>query len=125
QLLNKILAAAEIKRDEIYLTNVIKCRPPEDRMPHPADVATCRAPLPQQIALISPAIIVCLGSLAAQALANSSARAHVVRGRWCALDGISLMPTFQPAELLLDPAKKKPFWQDIQKVRDAYRLLTF
>ncbi|MFW0860589.1 MAG: uracil-DNA glycosylase [Dethiobacter sp.] len=125
QLLNKILAAAEIKRDEIYLTNVIKCRPPENRKPHPEEVAACRGHLQQQIELISPAIIVCLGSLAAQALANSSARANVARGRWCELDGIRLMPTFHPAELLLDPAKKKPVWQDIQKIRDAYRLLTF
>jgi len=125
QLLNKILAAAEIKRDEIYLANAIKCRPPQDRKPQPEEVAVCRGHLQQQIELISPAIIVCLGSLAAQTLASSSARANVLRGRWFELKGIRLMPTFHPAELLLDPAKKKSVWQDIQKVRDAYRLLTF
>ncbi|MBS3886215.1 MAG: uracil-DNA glycosylase [Dethiobacter sp.] len=124
QLLDKILAAAEIKRDEIYLTNVLKCRPPETRKPQPEEIAACRGHLQRQIELISPAIIVCLGSFAAQACLTPSVRANLVRGRWFALDGIRLMFTFHPAELLLDPAKKKPVWQDIQQVRDAYRLLT-
>jgi len=123
QLLNKILAAAEINRDEIFLTNVIKCRPPENWKPKTEELAACRGYLRQQIELIRPAIIVCLGSFAAQALVKPSAHSNVVRGRWFELDGIRLMPTFHPAELLLDPAKKKPVWQDIQKVRDAYRLL--
>jgi len=123
QLLNKILAAAEISRDEIYLTDVIKCRPPENWQPQAEALAACQGHLQQQIKLISPAIIVCLGSFAAKALVNSSAHGNMVRGRWFELNGIRLMPTFHPAELLLDPIKKKPVWQDIQKVRDAYRSL--
>ncbi len=125
QLLNKILAAAEIKREEIYLTNVIKCRPPENRKPQPEEVAVCREHLRRQIEMIRPAIIVCLGSFAARALVNNAAGANPAHGRWCELNGVRMLPTFHPAELLLDPAKKKPVWQDIQQVRDAYRLLTF
>lgn len=124
QLLNKILAAAEISREKIYLTNVIKCRPPENRKPQAEELVACLTHLQQQIELIRPAIIVCLGFLSTQALANSSVHVKVERGRWFEQDGIRMMSTFHPAELLLDPAKKRPVWEDIQKVRDAYRLLS-
>lgn len=123
QLLNKILAAAEISREEVYITNVVKCRPPANRQPQKDEIAICLEHLQQQIKLIHPAIIVCLGSVATQALIDPSVRVSAVRGRWFEKDGIRFMPTFHPAALLRDPAKKKPVWDDIQKIRDAYRLL--
>ncbi|MDW7684319.1 MAG: uracil-DNA glycosylase [Bacillota bacterium] len=123
QLLNKILAAAQIRREEVYIANVVKCRPPENRTPQKEEVESCLPYLLRQIDCVRPRIIVCLGALATQALLGGEARVTKVRGRWHNREGIQVMPTFHPAALLRDPAKKKPVWEDIQKVRDAYRLL--
>lgn len=122
QLLNRILAAAEISREEVYIANVVKCRPPNNRVPNHDEVAACLPYLRRQIALIRPRILVCLGSLATQALIDPKARISQVRGQWFERDGIKMMPTFHPAALLRDPSRKRPVWEDIQKVRDAYRL---
>jgi DNA polymerase len=121
QLLDKILEAAEISRGEVYITNVVKCRPPGNRLPVREEVEACLPHLRQQIALIRPRIIVCLGSLATQALVDPKAKITQVRGTWFERDGIHLMPTFHPAALLRDPSRKRPVWEDIKKVRDAYR----
>ncbi|MCW3489000.1 uracil-DNA glycosylase [Dethiobacter alkaliphilus] len=122
KLLNKILAAAEISREEVYITNVVKCRPPKNRTPNPDEVAACSHHLQKQIALLKPRIVVCLGSLATQALIDPQARVSAVRGRWFTKDGLQMMATFHPAALLRDPSRKRPVWEDIQKIRDAYRL---
>lgn len=124
QLLNKILTAAEISRSEVYIANVVKCRPPANRTPQKDEVSACLPHLQRQIALIRPDIIVCLGSLATQALVDPDARVSAVRGRWFEKDGVRLMPTYHPAALLRDPSKKRPVWQDIQQVRDLYRSLS-
>ncbi len=121
QLLDKILEAAEIARREVYITNVVKCRPPGNRLPARDEVEACLPHLWQQISLIRPKLIVCLGSLATQALVDPKARISQVRGTWFERESIRIMPTFHPAALLRDPSRKRPVWEDMKKVRDAYR----
>lgn len=121
QLLDRILEAAGFKRDEVYITNVVKCRPPGNRLPTAQEAAACYPFLAEQIRLISPRIIVCLGALATQTLIDPAARITKVRGRWSERFGARVMPTFHPAALLRDSSKKRPVWEDFQKIRDAYR----
>ena len=123
QLLDKILTAAEIAREEIYIANVVKCLAPADRKPQKSEIEACLPYLWQQIKLIQPKIIVCLGSIASQALLGPALRVSSARGTWHDLEGMRVMPMYHPAALLHDPAKKRPTWEDIQKVRDAYRSL--
>jgi DNA polymerase len=123
QLLNRILEAAEIKREEIYIANVVKCRPPGNRLPQKDEVASCLPLLMRQIEIVSPKILVCLGSLATQALIGQNSRVSSLRGTWHTMGEIRIMPTFHPAALLRDPAKKRPVWEDMKLVRDAYRQL--
>jgi len=122
-LLDKILAAAKICREEVFITNIIKCRPPRNRMPAKEEVAACLPHLQRQIRLIAPKIIVCLGALATQTLIDDKARVSVVRGQWFERYNARIMATFHPAALLRDASKKRPVWEDIQKIRDEYRLL--
>jgi DNA polymerase len=121
QLLNRILEAADIERSEVYIANVVKCRPPGNRLPQRNEVAACLPFLLRQIEIVSPKILVCLGSLATQALISPESRVSSVRGIWHARGEIRIMPTFHPAALLRDPAKKRPVWEDMKQVRDAYR----
>ncbi len=121
QLLNKILAASEIPREEVFITNVVKCRPPQNRLPLPDEVRACRGYLEQQIRMVHPNIIVCLGSLATQTLIDSKARITKVRGQWYVRDGIRMMATFHPAALLRNPNYKRPTWEDFKLIRDAYK----
>ncbi|MHB1419520.1 MAG: uracil-DNA glycosylase [Bacillota bacterium] len=99
-------------------------RPPGNRLPSPEEVATCLPYLEAQIALIRPRIIVCLGSLASRTLIDPKLMITKARGQWVERSGIMLMPTFHPAALLRDPGKKRPVWEDFQKVRDLYRNAT-
>ncbi|MEQ8201516.1 MAG: uracil-DNA glycosylase [Syntrophomonadaceae bacterium] len=121
QLLDKILAAAEFNRPEVYITNVVKCRPPGNRLPNPDEVKACRPYLEAQIRLISPRLIVCLGSAATQAIIDPKARITQVHGRWFAREGIKMMATFHPAALLRNPSYKRPAWEDFKLIRDEYR----
>lgn len=121
ELLNKILAAVDISREEVYITNVVKCHPPENRTPQKEETAACLPYLQEQIQIISPQIIVALGAVATQALLGPEARITKMRGTWHELGNIQVMPTYHPAALLRDPEKKRPVWQDIKNVRDAYR----
>ncbi|NLZ38782.1 MAG: uracil-DNA glycosylase [Firmicutes bacterium] len=123
QLLNKILAAVEIKREEVYLANILKCRPPANRQPSEKEIKLCLPHLLEQIKIIDPQIIVCLGAVAAKALVNPEARISLIRGKWFEYGNARLMATFHPAALLRDQSKKRFVWYDMQKVRDAYRLL--
>ncbi len=123
QLLSKILAAAEIPREEVYICNVGKCRPPGNRLPNPAEVAACRPYLEAQLRIIAPKIIVLLGALATQTMIGPEARITKVRGQWYDKYGARLMPTFHPAALLRDPSRKRPVWEDFQQIRDYYRQL--
>ena len=123
QLLDKILVAAGFTRDEVYITNVVKCRPPGNRLPVVSEVTTCRSYLEKQIELIKPDIIVCLGALAAQTLIRPDLKITRERGQWVSKNGIQLMPTYHPAALLRDENKKRPVWEDFKQVRDACREL--
>ncbi|MCL1874279.1 MAG: uracil-DNA glycosylase [Clostridiales bacterium] len=123
QLLDKILAAAELPGDDTYICNVVKCRPPDNRLPNAAEVEACKPHLREQIRLIRPQLIVCLGALASQVLIGPQARITRDRGRWLQKGRMLIMPTFHPAALLRDESKKRPVWEDMQAVRDQYQAL--
>jgi uracil-DNA glycosylase family 4 len=117
QLLTDIITKGMgLRRQDVYIANVVKCRPPENRNPEPDEVAACEPFLKKQIDLIGPQIIVGLGTFAVQALLQSKVPISRVRGNWHSYHGIKLMPTFHPAYLLRSPADKKLVWEDIKKV---------
>ena len=117
QLLTDIITKGMgLTRDDVYIANVVKCRPPENRNPEPDEVASCEPFLKKQIELIRPKIIVALGKFAVQALLQSKVPITRLRGNWHTYMGIKLMPTFHPAYLLRNPADKKLVWEDIKKV---------
>lgn len=118
QLLTRIIEAIQLRREDVYIANVIKCRPPGNRNPAPVEVDTCSPFLLRQIAAVRPRVIVCLGSFAAHTLLGSDAPISRLRGRahdW--RDGIRLVPTFHPAYLLRSPDKKREVWEDMKIVR--------
>jgi len=117
--LTKIIEAIGLGRDEVYIANVIKCRPPQNRNPEPDEVATCEPFLFQQIDTIRPKVIVALGKFAAQTLLRTKTPITQLRGRWFDYHGIRLMPTFHPAYLLRNPGDKRLVWEDIRKVMSA------
>jgi len=119
QLLDKMIAAIDLKREEVYICNVLKCRPPENRTPQPNEVEQCLPYLEQQIALLKPALICALGLSAAQALLNSKGSMTSLRGRTFEYRGIPLIPTYHPAALLRNPALKREAWEDMKRVRDT------
>jgi DNA polymerase len=118
QLLDKIIAAIGLKREDVYIANIVKCRPPGNRTPERDEVETCEPFLFRQIACIKPLVIVALGSPAFQCLLRTREPITRVRGQWRDLNGIRLMPTFHPAFLLRSPDKKREVWEDMKKVRD-------
>ncbi|MDI6632269.1 MAG: uracil-DNA glycosylase [Bacillota bacterium] len=121
QLLDRILNACGISREEVYIANVVKCRPPGNRVPLKEEAEACLPFLRRQIELIRPRIIVLLGSTALQYLVGPEARITRMRGQWFGpLYGAQLMATYHPAALLRDPHKKRPVWEDFQQVRKAY-----
>lgn len=120
QLLDKILAAIEFKREEVYIGNILKCRPPQNRDPLPEEMALCIPYLFQQIQLIQPKIILALGRIAAHQLLRTTASLSSLRGTIHDFQGISLIVTFHPAALLRNPHWKKPVWEDVQMLRKQY-----
>lgn len=117
QLLTDIITKGMgLKREDVYIANVVKCRPPDNRNPEPDEVASCEPFLRKQIDLVRPEIIVALGKFAVQSLLKSKAPITRVRGQWHSYHGIKLMPTFHPAYLLRNPGDKKLVWEDIKKV---------
>lgn len=115
QLLTKMIEAMGFTRDEVFIANIAKCRPPDNRPPTPEEMETCIPYLKQQIALIQPRVIVALGATAVQGLINQTGISKL-RGNWVAYEGIDLMPTFHPAYLLRNPPAKKEVWTDLQAV---------
>ena len=105
-----------LRRSDVYIANVIKCRPPENRNPEPDEVASCQPFLQRQIELIAPKVIVALGTFAAQALLRTRTPISRLRGQWHDYHGVRFMPTFHPAYLLRNPHDKKLVWQDIKAV---------
>jgi len=123
QLLDKILEASDFRRSEVYITNVVKCRPPGNRLPNPDEVKECRNYLEAQIRIIKPRIIVCLGALASQTIIDPKARISQVRGQWFMRNGIKIMATYHPAALLRNESYKRPAWEDFKLIRDEYQRL--
>lgn len=123
ELLNKILQAIDLRREDVYVANVVKCRPPGNRDPQPDEVAACRGYLDQQIALVRPKLLVALGKVAASALLGNDGPIGQMRGQWHSVQGIPTMVTYHPAALLRNPALKRPTWEDMQLVRDRLREL--
>jgi DNA polymerase len=118
QLLTRIIEAIGTKREQIYIANAVLCRPPENRNPEPDEVAACRPFLEEQIRLVSPRVIVTLGTFAAQVILETDEPISKLRGRWHVAHGARVMPTFHPAFLLRQPQRKRDVWDDMQKVRD-------
>jgi uracil-DNA glycosylase family 4 len=117
QLLTKIIEAIGLTRDDVYIANVIKCRPPQNRNPEPDEVETCEAFLFRQIDTIQPKVIVALGKFAAQALLRTDAPISRLRGRVFDYRGAKLIPTFHPAYLLRNPSSKREVWEDMKVAR--------
>jgi len=116
QLLTKMIAAMGYGRDEVYICNVVKCRPPGNRNPEPDEIQACQPFLEAQLNAIRPSVIIALGKFAAQTLLRTDTPITRLRGQWREYVGIPLMPTFHPAYLLRSPAEKKSAWMDLQAV---------
>ena len=117
QLLTKIIESIGLKREDVYIANVLKCRPPDNRNPFPAEILICEAYLVKQIELIKPSVICALGKFAAQTLTRSTEPITRLCGKWSDYHGAKLMPTFHPAYLLRNPGGKRQVWEDMKKIR--------
>ncbi len=122
-LLEKMIVAMHFKREEVFILNVLKCRPPENRNPEPQEVRACEQFLLRQIQIIQPKIIVTLGRFAAQLLLATTDSMGRLRGQWREYNGIPLMPTYHPSYLLRTPSDKRKAWEDLQKVMHKYEEL--
>ena len=116
QLLTKMIEAMGLRRQDVYICNVIKCRPPNNRAPLPEEVAACKGYLLKQVEMISPRVICCLGKHAAEALLDTEVFITKIRGKEFEFNGITLIPTYHPAYLLRNPSAKKEVWQDLKKI---------
>ena len=117
QLLDKMLAAIGLTREEVYIANIVKCRPPGNRNPEEAEAMTCLPYLRAQTALIRPKIIVCLGKVAATYIYDKEIRITRDRGRWIERKGVWILPTYYPAALLRDMSKKRGAWEDFKSLK--------
>jgi uracil-DNA glycosylase len=120
QLLNKILEAIQFKREDVYICNILKCRPPGNRKPQPDEVELCIPYLKKQIQLVKPKVILCLGLTAAENLLGTTESLGKLRGRVMQYEGTPLMVTYHPAALLRNPNWKRPAWEDVQAVRKLH-----
>jgi uracil-DNA glycosylase len=120
-LLNNLFHKLELSRQEVYITNVVKSRPPHNRTPVAEEITACRPFLLKQIQAIRPQIIVTLGAVAINALLDAKEPLHRLRGKWQKWQGMAVMPTFHPAYLLRNPRAKFDTWDDMQKVMAVYR----
>jgi DNA polymerase len=117
-LLTKIIEAMGKSREDVWICNVLKCRPPNNRNPEADEVAACMPFLDEQIRLVSPRVIVTLGTYSAQAVLGTDEPIGRLRGRWQSARGVKVMPTFHPAFLLRSPERKKDVWEDMKKVME-------
>jgi DNA polymerase len=120
QLLNKILEAIGFTREDVYIANILKCRPPGNRNPEPSEIASCEPILRRQIELIRPLILCTLGAFAAKTMLSVNTGITKLRGQIHDYHGIPLVPTFHPAALLRNPNWKRPTWEDVQMLRREY-----
>ncbi|MCH9647980.1 MAG: uracil-DNA glycosylase [Deltaproteobacteria bacterium] len=121
QLLNRILEAIGLERDNVYVANIVKCRPPGNRNPQPDEIAACSSFLERQIDLVQPKVLVALGRVAAHALLRSDQSLGRLRGSWYEVQGVPTRVTYHPAALLRNEDLKRPTWQDMQVVRDRLK----
>jgi len=117
-LLTKIIKAIDLNREEVFIANCLKCRPPQNRNPLPSEIIACRSYLQRQIEIIHPKVICCLGKFSAQTLLMTDAPISRLRGKFHDYNGIKVMPTFHPAYLLRNPEGKRLVWEDMKLVRD-------
>ena len=118
QLLTRMLAAVSLPRDRVYICNIVKCRPPNNRVPEPEEAEACKLHLRMQVALVRPKVIVLLGSTAAKNTLGEDIRITRDRGKWFERKGVWMMPTYHPSALLRDQSKKREAWEDMQSLRD-------
>jgi DNA polymerase len=118
ELLDRIIAAMGLRREDVFIANIVKCRPPENRAPTPAEAACCTPFLEQQIQIIGPEVLVALGATAAKYLLDTKDGINRLRGQWHDFRGIPLMPTYHPAYLLraYTPENRRKVWDDMLKV---------
>ncbi|MFA6142769.1 MAG: uracil-DNA glycosylase [Candidatus Omnitrophota bacterium] len=117
QLLTKIIEAMGYKREDVYIANILKCRPPENRAPLPSEILACADNVKRQVEIIKPKVICTLGKFASQTLLKTETPITMLRGKFCEYNGIKVMPTFHPAYLLRNPQDKKLVWEDMKKIR--------
>lgn len=118
ELLTKMLAAISLPRDRVYICNVVKCHPPENRNPQHDEAQTCIMHLRNQVGIIRPKVILLLGSVALTETMGTEHRITRDRGKWIESKGVLMLPTYHPAALLRDPGKKRDAWADMQSLRD-------
>lgn len=123
QLLDKMLASIGLDRTQVYIANVVKCRPPQNRDPLPEEREACLDYLRMQFLLIKPKIIVCLGRIAAQTIIEPNFRITKSRGIWYNKKGIDIIATYHPSALLRDESKKRPAWEDLKSIKKKYEEL--
>ncbi|MBF0216260.1 MAG: uracil-DNA glycosylase [Candidatus Omnitrophica bacterium] len=116
QLLTKIIESIGLTREEVYIANILKCRPPENRPPMPDEIAACRGYLEKQIEMVKPRIVCALGKSSTQALLNVETPISQLRGKSFDFNGVKVIPTFHPAYLLRNPEAKKEVWEDMRKI---------
>jgi DNA polymerase len=121
QLLTRIIEAIKRSRDQVYICNIIKCRPPGNRNPEPDEIKTCFPFLARQITAIQPDFIIALGTFAAQTLLGTATPISRLRGRFHEYQGIKVVPTYHPAYLLRNPDKKRDVWEDMKMLMKEYR----
>lgn len=121
QLLTKIIEAMEFKREDVYIANILKCRPPNNRPPLPAEIVECAEFVKRQIKFIKPRVICTLGKFASQTLLKTEAPISALRGKFREYEGVKVMPTFHPAYLLRNPNDKKLVWDDMKKIMKELR----
>jgi len=122
QLLTKIIQAMGLTRDQVYICNIVKCRPPDNRNPRPDEIEACSPFLERQLTAIRPDYICALGTFAAQTLLHTTVPISRLRGKFHNYIGIRLMPTYHPAYLLRNPGKKRDVWEDMQKIMEEMEL---
>jgi len=120
QLLTRIIEAMKLTRDQVYICNIIKCRPPGNRNPEPDEIASCEPFLIGQLQAIKPKLICALGNFAAQILLRTKEPISKLRGRFYSYQGIPVLPTFHPAYLLRNPGEKKTVWEDMKLLQREY-----
>jgi DNA polymerase len=118
QLLTKIIESINLPREEVYITNIVKCRPPQNRNPEPDEIQSCHPFLMMQIRVIQPQIICALGTFSTQTLLKTDTKISTLRGRLYDLEGIKVIPTYHPAFLLRNPERKREVWEDMKKIAE-------